>query len=169
MLIITQADRPLVSISLGCDALFIVGRPRSNVSPLEEYYDYHLIKLHSGDLLVMKDDARYAWHGVRKIIPDTCPDYLRDCFPDRPQWKDFMASRRININVRQMGVGGKDKALVETRRQSRSNCSKLCGCADEDNQDYNYRPRVTDDPSKNGSPVFLCPDQERGKTSGRIG
>jgi alkylated DNA repair protein alkB family protein 1 len=59
--------------------------------------------LRSGDAVYMSGEARFAWHGVAKIVPGTCPDYLSD-WPgkDFPDWKNWMRNKRINLNVRQM-------------------------------------------------------------------
>jgi len=106
-----ESDRGLVSISLGCDAIFVVGlysadegNPRSLV-----------LRLHSGDAVYMSGSARFAWHGVPQIIPDTCPHWLR-CWPARENansvqydvsdpyepWRNWMSKKRINLNIRQM-------------------------------------------------------------------
>ena len=65
------------------------------------------LRLRSGDAIVMSAASRYAWHAVPKIVPDTCPTWLRD-WPDIPNgsqysdWQGWMANKRINLNVRQM-------------------------------------------------------------------
>jgi alkylated DNA repair protein alkB family protein 1 len=96
-----ECDRPLVSISLGCDAIFMTG--------LEDGKGL-AIRLRSGDALVMSGPARYAWHGVPQILPGTCPEWMAD-WPYREDgsdgetyehWKGWMARKRINLNVRQM-------------------------------------------------------------------
>lgn len=96
-----ECDRPLVSISLGCDAIFMAGLEGSQGVA---------IRLRSGDALVMSGPARYAWHGVPQILPGTCPDWMAD-WPRRENgvqaetyehWKGWMARKRINLNVRQM-------------------------------------------------------------------
>jgi alkylated DNA repair protein alkB family protein 1 len=54
------------------------------------------------------NEARFAWHGVPKIFPDTCPSYLaswpNDAGQDGPfyKWDEWMTNKRINLNVRQM-------------------------------------------------------------------
>jgi DNA alkylation damage repair protein AlkB len=88
-----KVSRPLVSISIGCDALFIVGNDEPNA--------FHIIPLQSGDVVYMADEARYAWHGVPRIIAGTCPEYLQS-LPDAGHWENFMADKRINLNIRQM-------------------------------------------------------------------
>jgi len=59
----------------------------------------------------MAGDSRFAWHGVPLIIPDTCPQELRSWPASQDEngelhkytsWKDWMSTKRININVRQM-------------------------------------------------------------------
>lgn len=88
-----KINRPLVSISLGCDALFIIGNNEPNA--------FHVIPLQSGDVVYMAGEARYAWHGVSRIIAGTCPEYLKQ-LSGAGHWEDLMNDKRINLNVRQM-------------------------------------------------------------------
>jgi DNA alkylation damage repair protein AlkB len=102
-----EVNAGLVSISLGCDCLFMIG-VEDNSS--EQGCRYNTIRLHSGDVLFMEGPARFAWHGVPKIIPDSCPSDLSDWPNDStssgpgpfPQWQGWMKNKRINLNVRQM-------------------------------------------------------------------
>lgn len=100
-----EVDRGLVSVSLGCDGLFIIGLRDTN-HPLDPSASrYHTLRLHSGDVVYMSGLSRYAWHGVPKITPRTSPQFLDNWPGDLyPQWRDdrFMADKRINLNVRQM-------------------------------------------------------------------
>jgi alkylated DNA repair protein alkB homolog 1 len=89
-----ECDRGLISISIGCDALFLVGN--------EDGTKHATLRLRSGDAVVMSGTSRYAWHGVPKILPNTCPDYLSEWPEEFPRWKGWMTSKRINLNVRQM-------------------------------------------------------------------
>jgi alkylated DNA repair protein alkB family protein 1 len=89
-------DRGLVSISLGCDAIFVIGNKEG-----------HAIKLRSGDAVFMTGEARFAWHGVPKILKSTCPDWM-EAWPaeegkgDFEAWRGWMSNKRINLNMRQM-------------------------------------------------------------------
>lgn len=96
-----ECDRPLVSISLGCDGIFIAGL--EGTSGLA-------VRLRSGDAVIMSGPSRYAWHGVPQIVAGTCPEWMAN-WPYRPDaqkgetfehWKGWMARKRINLNVRQM-------------------------------------------------------------------
>lgn len=123
----------------------------------------------------MQSDARYAWHGIRKVLPETCPAYLRDCFPGHPEWEDYMENKRININIRQMRLSKKDKVLVATRRHRRPcrhlrqnkpkgcSCSKagiscfttplLCCCADLDDEG-NEKPKEPPSTTASTGPMY---------------
>ena len=94
-----DVDRGLVSISIGCDAIFIIGLVEDN----DLVSQYQVLRLRSGDAVYMTGKSRYAWHGVPKIIPNTCPKTLKD-WPGltHPQWEGYMKTKRINLNVRQM-------------------------------------------------------------------
>ena len=94
-----ECDKPLISISIGCDGIFLVGDgDGSNVS---------IIRLRSGDAVLMSGESRHAWHGVPKILAGTCPEWLQN-WPDIPQngpykqWRGWMTNKRINLNVRQI-------------------------------------------------------------------
>ena len=109
-----DSDQGLVSISLGCDGLFVVG--------MREEKDGHarsmVLRLRSGDAVCMSGPSRYAWHGVSQIIPGTCPRWLQSwpasleepeeagnvegASNGREAWRGWMATKRINLNVRQM-------------------------------------------------------------------
>lgn len=106
-----RSDQGLVSISFGCDAIFVVGLG----SEIDANGKALAIRLRSGDAVYMSGNARFAWHGVPQIIPNTCPEWLRS-WPakgnaegmqdnaDDPYepWRDWMSGKRINLNVRQM-------------------------------------------------------------------
>ncbi|MCJ1248504.1 hypothetical protein MMC30_005722 [Trapelia coarctata] len=111
------SDEGLVSISLGCDGLFIVGL--KGEQPDEEPHCL-VIRLRSGDGVYMSGATRYAFHGLPQIIASTCPDWL-DAWPaalEMPEmeggsrfgsgryeaWRGWLASKRINLNVRQMNI-----------------------------------------------------------------
>jgi alkylated DNA repair protein alkB family protein 1 len=92
-----EVDRGLVSISLGCDAVFIIGL--DNTAETRSM----IVRLRSGDALYMQGESRFAWHAVPCIIPNTCPEYLEDWPGDQyPSWNGWMQNKRINLNARQM-------------------------------------------------------------------
>lgn len=101
-----ECDRPLVSVSLGCDGVFIIGLETGDSSGSVEHV---AVRLRSGDAVVMSGRSRYAWHGVPKVVKETCPEWMRD-WPARREeegndfedWKGWMEGKRINLNVRQM-------------------------------------------------------------------
>ncbi|MEQ8657321.1 MAG: alpha-ketoglutarate-dependent dioxygenase AlkB [Hyphomicrobiales bacterium] len=57
-------DAPVVSLSLGDDALFKLGGPQRGGNTQS-------IRLTSGDLLVLGGESRLAFHGVTRIYPGT--------------------------------------------------------------------------------------------------
>lgn len=111
-----ECAAPLVSISLGCEAIFVCGlEGEGGVAKVA------VIRLRSGDAVVMSGDSRYAWHGIPKVLEGTCPEFLRDwpaaesLTPELmqaaakddveegyEQWRGWMARKRVNLNVRQM-------------------------------------------------------------------
>ncbi|GAQ84473.1 2-oxoglutarate (2OG) and Fe(II)-dependent oxygenase superfamily protein [Klebsormidium nitens] len=94
-------DLPIVSISLGCKALFLIGGETRDVPPTG-------IFLRSGDVVLMAGPARRCYHGVPRIFTDALhsdlpPAIQRDSADtDFRPFADYIASSRININVRQV-------------------------------------------------------------------
>ena len=91
--------RELVSLSLGCEALFLAG--------LEGRGDV-VVRVLSGDFVVMGSEARWAWHGLPRVLGGTCPGKLGEWpagddeearFED---WTGWMKNRRVNLSVRQV-------------------------------------------------------------------
>lgn len=89
----------LVSLSIGCSAVFMIG--------LDGAADDGLLALrvNSGDVLVMDGESRWAWHSVPKVIAGSCPDWL-ERWPSgenlATEWDGWMKRKRMNLNVRQM-------------------------------------------------------------------
>ncbi|KAK2592015.1 hypothetical protein QQS21_010286 [Conoideocrella luteorostrata] len=111
-----ETDKGLVSLSFGCDCLFMIapsGKADRDESVVPDYEStakeknkkYLLLRLRSGDAIYMTQASRYAWHGVPKVIKGTCPDYLEN-WPaedgEYEEWEGWMKNKRINLNVRQM-------------------------------------------------------------------
>uniref|UniRef100_A0A7R9VE33 Fe2OG dioxygenase domain-containing protein n=1 Tax=Chlamydomonas euryale TaxID=1486919 RepID=A0A7R9VE33_9CHLO len=89
-------DQPIVTMSLGCDAAFLMGGRTKDVLPLP-------LRLRSGDVVVLAGEARRCYHGMPRIFSEQgLPDGLK---PNsmRPDWEpfmQFMSQARINISVR---------------------------------------------------------------------
>ncbi|GAO18740.1 hypothetical protein UVI_02047020 [Ustilaginoidea virens] len=108
-----DTDKGLVSLSFGCDCLFMIA-PSGSPGQADGGgscvagpggKQYLLLRLRSGDAVYMTRESRYAWHGVPKVIKGTCPDYLEDWPAENGQyaeWQGWMKNKRINLNVRQM-------------------------------------------------------------------
>lgn len=103
-----DTDRGLISLSIGCDGLFMI-TPNDIAlkpdAPDRKDKGYLLLRLRSGDVIYMTQEARFAWHGVPKVVKGTCPPGLRDwpAAEGRHQdWRGWMGGKRINLNVRQM-------------------------------------------------------------------
>ncbi|PWW77930.1 hypothetical protein C7212DRAFT_175906 [Tuber magnatum] len=80
----------LVSVSLGCEALFIAGVGEG---------EGVVVRVRSGDAVVMSGEARWAWHSVPTVAARTCPEWLQEWPEERRCW---MMGKRVNLNVRQM-------------------------------------------------------------------
>ena len=105
-----KTDRGLISLSIGCDSLFMItDTDRGKMSQEErenlQGKDYLLLRVRSGDAIYMTEEARIAWHGVPKVLKDTCPSYLEDWPAEDGKyedWRGWMKNKRLNLNIRQM-------------------------------------------------------------------
>ena len=119
-------DEPIVSISLGCDCIFLIGG-RSKADPPVP------LLLRGGDAVVMSGKSRYCYHGVPAIIPchinlsqlifpdkvpllphiatdDSAPDVCTvtdarhegDDDADAPFIREYMRRNRVNMNTRRV-------------------------------------------------------------------
>jgi alkylated DNA repair protein alkB family protein 1 len=98
----------LISVSLGCDAIFVIGTSPSSTSPDSESEEKIVtLRLRSGSAVYMSGPSRFAWHGVPQIVKGTCPEYLSE-WPagdeggEYEAWRGWMGGKRVNLNVRQM-------------------------------------------------------------------
>ncbi|PCH38450.1 hypothetical protein WOLCODRAFT_161586 [Wolfiporia cocos MD-104 SS10] len=103
------ATSPLVSISLGCAAVFLIGGLTRDVEPTP-------ILLRSGDVVIMSGPAcRRAYHGVPRILEGTLPPHLQhNASSGGEMWEvyeQYLRSARININVRQVFPRGFDPQI----------------------------------------------------------
>ncbi|RDX52669.1 hypothetical protein OH76DRAFT_1399912 [Lentinus brumalis] len=91
------ATSPLVSISLGCAAVFLIGGRTRDDPPTP-------ILLRSGDVVVMSGPAcRRAYHGVPRILEGTLPPHLEGgSDEDWEYYEEYLRGTRINVNVRQV-------------------------------------------------------------------
>ncbi|TIB37153.1 hypothetical protein E3P86_02288 [Wallemia ichthyophaga] len=99
---------PLVSISLGHSAVFLIGDDeRESKSPPTP------IVLRSGDVVVMSGPTRRSYHGVPRILERSLPPHLQNEQED-DEWEPFaryLSTARINVNVRQTGLS--DQQIAE--------------------------------------------------------
>ncbi|KAK2466967.1 hypothetical protein APHAL10511_001225 [Amanita phalloides] len=89
------ATSPLVSISLGNAAVFLIGGKTREIEPIP-------LILRSGDVIIMSGpDCRRAYHGVPRVLEGTLPPHLRSenvGDSDWPIYEEYMNTTRININ-----------------------------------------------------------------------
>ena len=82
---------PLVSISLGLSAVFLIGGQNLAEPPTP-------ILLRSGDVLVMGGESRMAYHALPKVLPGTWEG------ESEGRVGGYLSNHRININVRQVNT-----------------------------------------------------------------
>ena len=88
-------EKPLVSISLGCSSVFLMGTTSREDKPFAMF-------LRSGDVVVFSGKARDAFHAVPRILDD-CPSYFFEQNNDENNNHEKVPpGLRVNINVRQV-------------------------------------------------------------------
>ncbi|KZS15086.1 AlkB [Daphnia magna] len=83
-------DAPLISVSFGQTAIFLLGGIEKNVVPTPMF-------IHSGDIVIMSGPTRLCYHAVPKIIPNA--EFAVD-----GRWSTIMSKMRLNLNVRQVNL-----------------------------------------------------------------
>ena len=103
-------SQPIVSISLGCSAVFLIGGETRDVAP-------HALLLRSGDVVVLTGAARRCFHGVPRVLEGgfDCASFEGDRCVLRGWWRvcvpyhgttiyralvDYLQQARINISIR---------------------------------------------------------------------
>ncbi|CAD5111354.1 DgyrCDS670 [Dimorphilus gyrociliatus] len=89
---------PLISISFGQPAIFLLGGTTKKIKPIG-------IFLRSGDILITQDDCRQAYHAVPKVFynKETSIRYQEL----GAYSKEYLEDSRINMNIRQVCEPGK--------------------------------------------------------------
>ncbi|ONK58479.1 uncharacterized protein A4U43_C09F13470 [Asparagus officinalis] len=97
-----EADwsKPIVSISLGCKAIFLLGGKSREDLPVAMF-------LRSGDIVLMAGQARECFHGIPRIFTDKEHAEVSTLFSqfsggEDSCFRDYVANSRININIRQV-------------------------------------------------------------------
>lgn len=83
---------PIVSLSLGCDGVFLIGGKSKDQTPTA-------LMLHSGDVLALSGEARQCYHGVPRILPGQCS--FDNASGQDHEVAACMQDMRINISIRQ--------------------------------------------------------------------
>lgn len=83
-------------MSLGCEAVFLVGGESKEEVPIAMY-------VRTGDVIIMGGDVRRCFHGVPRILPENgVPDFLNPLLCDKEfkPFAEYFSEARINISVR---------------------------------------------------------------------
>jgi len=87
-------EKPLVSISLGCSSVFLMGTASREDKPFAMF-------LRSGDVVVFSGKTRDAFHAVPRILDD-CPSHFFRNDENENEDEQVPPGLRVNINVRQV-------------------------------------------------------------------
>lgn len=120
-------DKPVVSLSLGLPAVFLLGGKTKEDSPVLP------ILVRPGDVLILGGNCRLCYHGMARVIPADVQlanvsealvapqpfqvgnDSVRSSTisdSDQKSLEKYLKSHRININVRQVLPDGMDKLPI---------------------------------------------------------
>lgn len=93
-------SRPIVSISLGSDCIFLLGGLIRDVKPVA-------FRLRSGDITVMSGPSRLYYHGVPRILEhtfdvDAASKYCDGTDVAQQRLLQYLSTARLNMNVRQV-------------------------------------------------------------------
>ena len=67
-----------------------------------------VLRIRSGDVVLMGGESRWAWHSVPKVLASASVDPSIERWPGGADpdignpWREWMRNRRVNLNVRQM-------------------------------------------------------------------
>lgn len=87
---------PIVSVSLGCDAVFLIGGRSKDETPTA-------MMLHSGDVLVLSGHARQCYHGLPRILPGQFGLINTHAEgQNTSELEDLMQTMRVNLSIRQI-------------------------------------------------------------------
>ena len=93
----SNLDRPIVSISLGCPAIFLLGYEDRNRAPTA-------LVLRTGDAVILGGESRNCYHGVPRVFESNergfeLPDALgADAWDE--EFAEYISHTRINISIR---------------------------------------------------------------------
>eukprot|EP01041_Mallomonas_annulata_P011318 gene11318-23682_t len=96
-------EEPIVSISLGCPAIFLIGGTTKDIKPIP-------ILIRSGDVIIMSKASRCLYHGVAIVLShsDILDNHNNSIFNEQNKNEDaipiikYLQKYRININVRRV-------------------------------------------------------------------
>ena len=100
-------SKPIVSVSLGCPCVFLLGGTSRDVAPTA-------VLMRSGDAVALTGPSRRCYHGVPRIFVagEGCvdgrgvelgsPEWLGnpDAWPEEPDVARYIAGGRVNVSVR---------------------------------------------------------------------
>nr|XP_040577195.1 nucleic acid dioxygenase ALKBH1-like [Lepeophtheirus salmonis] len=88
-----NTEAPLLSISLGQSAIFLMGGQSKAIKP-------QAILLRHGDVVIMNQESRLSYHAVPKIIQD---EHISPGWDEETRFvSEYLQNHRINVNVRQV-------------------------------------------------------------------
>ena len=134
---------PIVSISLGLDAVYLLGRETKESEPVA-------IRLRSGDVVLQGGQSRSFVHGVPRVLAGTLPDELSERrYADRAAGRlatvaRWLSDHRLNINVRQCwdrDAGTHELGLRRSDASERSSASHAGGAVIENGDNLNHKKR----------------------------
>jgi len=92
-------EKPIVSVSFGSSAIYLLGGDTRDEIPRP-------ILIESGDVMVLGGEARMWYHGIARVLENSCPEYWKPKHHtgemEHIATLFYCENRRINMNVRQV-------------------------------------------------------------------
>ncbi|XP_057200232.1 nucleic acid dioxygenase ALKBH1 [Triplophysa rosa] len=148
--------RPLLSLSFGQTAVFLLGGAKREDRPTAMF-------MHSGDIMVMSGPSRLLYHAVPCIVPapagNPLPSCLSQTLKSEPQnddiiqnvnegdWKVcswYLQTSRVNVTVRQVLGSGQTFPSTETLSGAAHTSTDSCQKSDEDCEAATHKKRKTE-------------------------
>eukprot|EP00216_Chloropicon_sp_CCMP2111_P000993 CAMPEP_0198246660 /NCGR_PEP_ID=MMETSP1446-20131203/46086_1 /TAXON_ID=1461542 ORGANISM="Unidentified sp, Strain CCMP2111" /NCGR_SAMPLE_ID=MMETSP1446 /ASSEMBLY_ACC=CAM_ASM_001112 /LENGTH=368 /DNA_ID=CAMNT_0043930983 /DNA_START=270 /DNA_END=1376 /DNA_ORIENTATION=- len=94
-------SQPIVSMSIGCDAIFLLGYETKEGAPTP-------MLLRSGDTVVLAGPARRCYHGIPRILSSsnvTTRPISDERSPNDGAVERYLSNHRINVSIRMVRAG----------------------------------------------------------------
>lgn len=112
---------PIVSLSLGQSAIFLLGKESKTVTPTALW-------LRSGDVMIMGGESRRCYHGVPRVVREKQWSTAAEAGETAAAMvgvRQYLSTHRINVNIRQ--VEDEQHTFASSQQKQTSSCNSVEG------------------------------------------